>query len=113
MKQQSKSFLLESEITWEVCGDGIKRQIMGYGPELMLVKACFETNSIGAMHQHVHTQSSIISSGKFEVTIDGEVKIMSKGDGYYVASNLVHGVVCLEEGILIETFSPCREDFLK
>ena len=27
--------------------------------------------------------------------------------------NVVHGAVCLEEGILLDFFSPMREDFLK
>ena len=35
------------------------------------------------------------------------------GDGYYVAPNLPHGCVCLEAGVLIDTFTPMREDFLK
>ena len=40
-------------------------------------------------------------------------KVLRAGDGYYVAPNLPHGCVCLEAGVLIETFSPMREDFLK
>ena len=35
------------------------------------------------------------------------------GDGYYVAPSLPHGFVCLEAGVLIDTFTPMREDFLK
>ena len=30
----------------------------------------------------------------------------------YIESNLLHSAVCLEAGILIDTFSPVREDFL-
>jgi len=29
-----------------------------------------------------------------------------------VHSNLVHGVVCLEKGVLIDVFNPMREDFI-
>ena len=43
----------------------------------------------------------------------GDGKVLRAGDGYYVASNLPHGCVCLEAGILIDTFSPMREDFMK
>ena len=46
-------------------------------------------------------------------TIGEEKKILKAGDGYYVAPNLFHGCVCLEAGVLIDTFTPMREDFLK
>jgi quercetin dioxygenase-like cupin family protein len=54
-----------------------------------------------------------IAEGKFEVTIDDEKKILEKGDSFYIPSNVMHGVVCLESGLLIDVFSPVREDFLK
>jgi quercetin dioxygenase-like cupin family protein len=54
-----------------------------------------------------------VASGCFEVTIGEEKKILRAGDGYYVAPNLPHGCVCLEAGVLIDTFTPVREDFLK
>jgi quercetin dioxygenase-like cupin family protein len=46
------------------------------------------------------------------VSIDDKKQVLKGGDAFLVTSNLVHGVLCLEEGILIDTFSPMREDFL-
>ena len=51
-------------------------------------------------------------SGKFEFEIDGVKQIVEAGDGVYIEPNLLHSAVCLEEGELIDTFSPVREDFL-
>jgi len=39
-------------------------------------------------------------------------EIIRKGDGYYVPPHAVHGCVCIEDGTLIDVFSPMREDFL-
>ena len=50
--------------------------------------------------------------GKFEFHIDGEKQIVKAGDGVYIPPNAVHGAVCLEDGILIDVFSPIREDFM-
>lgn len=50
---------------------------------------------------------------EFTVNIGDKKQVLRAGDGYYVAPNLPHGCVCLEAGILIDTFSPMREDFLK
>ena len=89
------------------------RQIMAYDEHLMMVKVKFNQGAIGTLHQHPHTQSTYVASGCFEVTIGEEKKVLRAGDGYYVAPNLPHGCVCLEAGILIDTFTPMREDFLK
>ena len=112
METTSKKFLLESEIAWQPAGEHVTRQIMGYDQQLMIVKVKFEKGAIGTPHTHPHSQSSYVASGKFEVTIDGETRLLQRGDGYYVAPNLLHGCVCLEAGELIDSFSPVREDFL-
>jgi len=110
---QSEKFLIENELPWEVVGEGVSRQIVGYDAQLMQVKVAFKKGSIGYVHQHVHSQSSVVVSGKFEVTVGGETKVLSTGDGFYAEPNASHGVVCHEEGVLIDGFSPVRLDFLK
>ena len=92
-KTRSASFLYEKDLKWEDAEPGVQRQIMGYDG-------------------HYHTQATYVASGKFELTIDGETKILSAGDGYYVAPDVLHGAKCLEAGVLIDTFSPMRADFL-
>ena len=97
---------------WENPGPGITRQIMAYDGQLMMVKVDFEKGAIGSMHEHYHSQATYVASGKFELTIGDEKRILEAGDGYYVAPDELHGCVCLEAGILIDTFSPVRADFL-
>ena len=38
-------------------------------------------------------------------------QIVKYGDGVYVPPDVLHGAVCIEEGVLIDVFSPVREDF--
>ena len=52
------------------------------------------------LHNHNHSQVTHISEGKFEVTIDGETKILKKGDSFYIPSNITHGVACIEKECL-------------
>ncbi|MDU1889063.1 MAG: cupin domain-containing protein [Dysgonomonas sp.] len=111
--KDSNEFLYHNNIEIENVGDGVTRQIMGYNNDMMLVKVEFQTNSIGDIHSHPHTQSSYVVSGRFEVNIDGNKQILSAGDGFFVAPDKPHGVVCIEAGILIDAFSPTRKDFLK
>ena len=113
MKTRSEIYQIEKETAWEPAGEGITRQVMAYDGQLMLVKVKFETGAVGAPHTHYHSQASYIVSGKFELTIGDEKKILAAGDGYYVEPDQLHGAVCLEAGVLIDTFSPMRADFLK
>jgi len=108
----SQNFQFEQEITWEDAGNGVTRQIFGYDDKVMLVKAKFITGGIGTIHSHPHSQVTYVDSGVFEMTIGNETKTIRKGDGYYVPPNVLHGVTCTEAGMLIDAFSPCREDFL-
>jgi quercetin dioxygenase-like cupin family protein len=110
---RSNEFQFENEMPWEDVGNGIHRQVFGYDDTLMLVKAKFIEGGVGVMHQHPHSQVTYVDSGVFEMTIGDEKKIIRKGDGYYVPPHVLHGCVCLEAGILIDAFSPHREDFLK
>lgn len=110
---KSKNFLHSERLDWEHPAEGITRQIMGYDDNIMLVKILFKPGAVGALHEHFHSQTTYVASGSFEVTIGGESSILREGDGFYVDPDASHGVVCLEEGTLIDVFTPMRSDFLR
>lgn len=110
--QPTIGFFISEDTEWEEVAEGLSRQIMGYDGKIMLVKAKFETGAIGVMHKHYHSQVTYVESGEFEMTIDGVVKTLKRGDSFYVLPHLMHGCVCTKPGILIDVFSPAREDFL-
>ena len=109
MKQSTTSakFLLAKEQEWENVGEGIQRQIMAYDERVMLVNVQFEKGAVGVLHEHYHTQVTYIAKGIFEVTIDGETQTLQAGDSFYIPPHAIHGVVCLEEGLLVDVLVPC------
>jgi quercetin dioxygenase-like cupin family protein len=110
---QSKNFIFESTVEWEQLNEGMRRQVLGYDDMIMMVRIEFLTGGEGTVHSHVHSQCSYILSGVFEFNIDGVKKVVKTGDGLFMEPNIMHGVKCLEAGIVIDTFSPVRADFLK
>ncbi len=112
MKEESDIFLYGNKIEIEEVQPGMTRQIMGYNHEIMIVKVMFETGAEGYQHEHRHSQSTYIESGVFDVTIDGKTERLAAGDGFYIPPHVMHGAVCVEAGVLIDVFSPVREDFL-
>lgn len=113
MTTSSDNFIFAEGKEWEPAGEGVVRQVMGYNDDLMLVKVKFEKGAVGTLHHHVHTQVTYVESGKFEFTIGDVKKIVSAGDCLYKQPNVEHGCVCLEAGMLIDTFSPMRKEFIK
>jgi quercetin dioxygenase-like cupin family protein len=109
----SPAFVRAQETPVEDLGDGVTRQILGYDTALMLVRVGFRQGAQGYLHHHPHRQVTYVERGSFEVTIDGRTTILKAGDGYFVAPDLTHGVTALEDSVLIDVFTPAREDFLK
>lgn len=109
----TKVFIINNEVEWEAMAPGVRRKIMSYDDRLMLVRVEFEKGGIGSLHQHPHTQITTIEKGVFEVEISGEKQVLKAGDVFYVPPHAIHGAVCLEAGVLIDVFSPMREDFIK
>ena len=112
MATQSDDFLIGAELPAVEVDGGLTRKVMGFDGQLMLVEIKFKKGSVGYIHQHFHSQTSYVVSGVFEATVRGEKKMLKAGDGFYVEPNVAHGVVCMEEGTLIDAFSPSRQDFL-
>lgn len=105
-------FVDDQTVSWESVAEGVKRKIMTYDANLMMVKVAFETGGIGTPHQHRHTQMSYVERGAFAITIGEETKTLRTGDVYYIPPDIRHGAVCLEAGVLIDVFTPMREDFV-
>ena len=109
----SKAFIKAENLTWEPAGENVRRQVMGWNEKCMMVKVEFlKSGAVGAVHSHPHIQNSYVASGKFEVMIGEHKRILQGGDGYFIESDIPHGVVCLEPGVLIDAFTPYRADFV-
>ncbi|MHC1550762.1 cupin domain-containing protein [Phyllobacterium sp. K27] len=106
-------FVAAEDSIWENTEPGVRRRIMAYLDEMMMVEVLFEKNAVGSLHSHPHIQASYVAQGRFEVTIDGVTKTLEQGDSFIVPGNLVHGVQALEAGRLIDSFTPHRAEFLK
>jgi quercetin dioxygenase-like cupin family protein len=106
-------FIFNKDHGWEQVAEGVRRKILGYEQDIMLVLLEFKKGSVGALHKHPHKQVGYLVSGSFEVTVKGERKIMKAGDAYLALPNVEHGVLALEDSALIDVFTPYREDFVR
>ena len=96
----------------EQVAKGIKRQMV-IGEKVMVCRFTFDPFTVTEVHSHPHEQITLVIRGKVRFTIDGQPIIAAPGDVLHFPSNNRHGATMLdEEVVLIDIFSPIREDFL-
>jgi quercetin dioxygenase-like cupin family protein len=102
-----------ASIPFEKVAEGIERQMV-VGEKLMICRLRFAPFTVTAEHDHPHEQMTIVEKGRVKFFIEGKERIAVAGDVLHFPSNCWHGATMLdEEVILIDIFSPIREDFLK
>lgn len=104
--------LADDAVAWEELEPGVRRKILGWNDAMMMTLVEFGRGAVGAIHSHPHSQMAYVQSGVFDVTIAGETKRLKAGDAYLIPSGVLHGVVAIEEGVLVDVFTPMREDFV-
>ena len=96
----------------EQVADGIKRQMV-IGQRVMVCRFTFDPFVVTDVHSHPHEQITMVVSGKVRFTIDGQIVIAAPGDVLHFPPENQHGATMLdEEVVLLDIFSPIREDFL-
>ncbi|WP_320130231.1 cupin domain-containing protein [uncultured Sphaerochaeta sp.] len=107
-----QNFFLKKDCVEKTVGEGITRKVLAHHENLMVCELHFQEGSVGVLHTHPHEQCTYIISGKFEFEIGGKKVVLQAGDSTYKQPEILHGAVCLQEGSLIDIFTPEREDFL-
>ena len=101
-----------SSIPVERVADGVERQMI-WGDRVMVCRLRFSPHVATVVHSHPHEQITLVERGRVRFTIDGSERLASAGDVLHFPSELTHGATILdEETVLIDIFSPIREDFL-
>ncbi|MFI3207990.1 MAG: cupin domain-containing protein [Eubacteriales bacterium] len=105
-------YFINEEIDFYVVNDKIKRKLVARGGDMMIVEVHFEEGAVGDLHQHIHEQVSYCISGKLEFEVNGEKQIIGAGDSVFMPIDSIHGCTVLEKAVLLDIFTPQREDFL-
>jgi len=109
---ERSGYIMDADIPWKEMGDGTRRKILGYEPQMLMMRNAFDAGTIGQRHSHPHVQSSYVMSGRFEITIGDRTEALGAGDSFLVPSDVVHAADCIEAGEIIEVFTPIRSEFV-
>jgi quercetin dioxygenase-like cupin family protein len=102
-----------STVPVERPSEGIERQMV-VGERMMICRFRFAPLLVTPEHTHPHEQMSLVISGRVRFFVEGVERIASPGDVLHFPPNCLHGATMMdEEVVLIDIFTPLREDFLE
>ena len=102
-----------SAIPVEAIAEGITRQMVS-GDRLMVCRLTLAARTVTPIHTHVHEQMTLVERGRADFFVEGQKRTAKAGDVLLFPSGILHGATMLEEEVvLIDIFSPVREEFLQ
>lgn len=91
---------------------GLKRRVLAYNDKLFLAEHEMLKGWAGAMHSHPHDQIVYVVHGHIRVTCQGKTFDVRTGGTFVVRGGVEHGASAIEESLVIDVFTPCREDYI-
>lgn len=92
---------------------GIELGNLTNGDKTHLTKVRLKKGSIIPEHNHGNEQTGYLLSGKLKFFSGDDEFIVGPGDSWTFTSNMPHGAEALVDTVILECFSPVREDYLK
>ena len=90
---------------------GLTRQMI-HTPRMTILRVSFKKGVAAPAHQHIHEQLTMLTSGAMRFELGGVPVLLNPGDLLPIPSNVPHGAEALEDSVLIDVFTPPREDLM-
>lgn len=91
---------------------GILQKTLVYGDRTLMTEFRLSRGCKIPHHAHPHEQTGYLISGRIRLSIDDHIHEATPGDSWAIPENTSHGAECLEDAVVIEVFSPVRDDYL-
>jgi len=91
---------------------GMDFEVLAHGKKCMITRFKFKPGQEVTPHSHPHEQAGYIVSGRAMLRIGNKEEVVAEGDSYYVPGGEKHGLVAVNDTIVLDFFTPPREDYL-
>ena len=105
-------FVAEQEDGYTQLIEGIEIKTLVYGEKTLTAKFKLANGSFLPRHSHPHEQTGYLLSGKMRFVIGDEVHLALPGSSWCIAGDEEHSAEVLEDSVVIEVFSPMRQEYL-
>ena len=90
---------------------GVTRRTLNEGERTMLVEVEMRKGSEVPLHTHMHEQIGYLARGRILFRLGDEQRELNPCDSWIVPCNVPHAATALEETLLVDIFSPPREEY--
>lgn len=91
---------------------GIRMKTLVHGDKTLLTEFRLAEGKELPRHDHLYEQTGYLVKGRIRIHIGPESFEAEPGDSWTIPGNVEHGADCLENSVVVEVFSPVREDYL-
>ncbi len=98
-------------LDWELVQLGVERKVV-HTAHLMFALYRMSAGLEFPRHDHPHEQMATVLSGRIEALIGEDRRELGPRGGYRVPANVPHTIRVLEDAVILDAFTPIREDFL-
>jgi quercetin dioxygenase-like cupin family protein len=91
---------------------GLTRKVMAYNDKLFLAEHQMVRGWVGTAHSHPHDQIVYVVRGHLRITCQGNTFEIRGGDSFVVRGGVEHAAAALEDSLVVDVFTPCREDYI-
>lgn len=90
---------------------GLWRRTLSWGERLMVVQVTLEAGTVVPAHRHPHEQITYVVEGELAMEVEGRTHVLRAGDSLLFPADVEHGATALQRTLVIDTFSPPREEY--
>ncbi len=91
---------------------GLKRRVLAYNDKLFLAEHEMVKGWVGKVHSHPHDQIVYVVRGHLRITCQGNAFEIRTGDTFVVRGGVEHGAAAIQDSLVVDIFTPCREDYI-
>lgn len=103
-KREDKGYMMPA--------DGVRLKTLVHGEKTHLCEFRINKGSMIPEHSHPHEQTGYLVSGRIKFIVEDEEFEAGPGDSWCLPGNIVHAAETLEDSVIVEVFSPVRDDYL-
>lgn len=98
--------------SWIEVFPGVHRHRLVASEQIYQMEVRLEAGAEVPLHQHPHEQISYVVRGRLRFQVGEELIEAAPGASVAIPGDTPHAVWTLEESLVIDTFAPCRADYL-
>ena len=105
-------FTKKNDDGYRQLAEGVEMKTLVHGDKTSMCEFRLAKGAEVPTHAHPHEQTGLVVSGTLRFDVDGEVFDAHAGDSWNIAGGTPHSATALQDTVVVEVFSPVREEYL-